>query len=81
MADAKDLFFFGDDFDVILDILEEEEELDEQLREAANEVSIILFLSQNLAKSAVFDVHLLSPRSGIISAGFFVATCVIAKSL
>ena len=45
MADANDLFFFGDDFDVILDILEEEEELDEQFREAANEVSIILFLS------------------------------------
>ena len=42
MAEANDLFFFGDDFDVIL---EEEEELDEQFREAANEESIRLFLS------------------------------------
>jgi hypothetical protein len=25
MADVNDLFFFGDDFDAILDILEEEE--------------------------------------------------------
>ena len=34
MADADDLFFFGDDFDLILGILEEEEEeLDEQFRE------------------------------------------------
>ena len=46
MADTNDLFFFGDDFDAILGILEEEEEeLDEQFREAANEVSIIFFLS------------------------------------
>jgi len=33
MADTDDLFFFGDDFDLILGILEEEEELDEQFRE------------------------------------------------
>ena len=39
------MFFFGDDFDAILGILEEEEELDEQFREAADEVSIIFFLS------------------------------------
>ena len=45
MADMNDLFFFGDDFDAILGILEEEEELDEQFREAADEVSIIFFLS------------------------------------
>ena len=44
MADMNDLFFFGDDFDAILGILEEEE-LDEQFREAADEVSIIFFLS------------------------------------
>ena len=44
MADTNDLFFFGDDFDAILGILEEEE-LDEQFREAADEVSIIFFLS------------------------------------
>ena len=43
MADMNDLFFFGDDFDAILGILEEE--LDEQFREAADEVSIIFFLS------------------------------------
>ena len=45
MADTNDLFFFGDDFDAILGILEEEEELDEQFREAADEVSIRFVLS------------------------------------
>lgn len=45
MADTDDFFFFGDDFDAILGILEEEEELDEQFREAAGEVSITFFLS------------------------------------
>ena len=45
MADTNDLFFFGDDFDAILDILEEEEELDEQFRQAADQVSIGFFLS------------------------------------
>lgn len=41
MADTNDLFFFGDDFDAILGILEDEEELDKQFGEAADEVSII----------------------------------------
>ena len=45
MADTNDLFFFGDDFDAILGILEEEEQLDEQFREAADEVSIRFFLT------------------------------------
>lgn len=29
MVDVNDLFFFGDDFDVVLDILEIDEELEE----------------------------------------------------
>ena len=37
--------FFGADFDAILGILEEEEELDEQFKEAAADVSIRFFLS------------------------------------
>ena len=45
MADTNDLFFFGDDFDAILGILEEEEQLDKQFREAADEVGIRLFLN------------------------------------
>ena len=45
MADTNDLFFFGDDCDAILGILEEEEQLDEQFREAADEVSIRFFLN------------------------------------
>jgi len=45
MADTNDLVIIGDDFDAILGILEDEEELDEQYREAADEVSIIFFLS------------------------------------
>ena len=44
MADINDLYLFGDDFDAILGILEEEEELDEQFTEAADEVSIRIFL-------------------------------------
>ncbi|XP_022792599.1 uncharacterized protein LOC111331701 [Stylophora pistillata] len=38
MADSSELFIFGDDFDAILDILEEEEELDEYFTEAADDV-------------------------------------------
>lgn len=45
MADLNDLFLFGDDFDVILGILENEEELDENFTEAAEEVSVITFCS------------------------------------
>ena len=45
MADMNDFFFFGDDFDAILGILAEEEELDKQFGEAADEVSITFFLS------------------------------------
>ncbi|KAK2547635.1 hypothetical protein P5673_032331 [Acropora cervicornis] len=40
MADTNDLVFFGDDFDAILGILEEEEELDEQFRQAADQVQL-----------------------------------------
>jgi len=40
MADTNDLFFFGDDFDAILGILEDEEELDKQFGEAADEVQL-----------------------------------------
>jgi hypothetical protein len=43
MADINDLFFFGDDFDAIFDILEDEEELEEQFTEAASVVSIRIF--------------------------------------
>lgn len=38
IADSSELFIFGDDFDAILDILEEEEELDEYFTEAADDV-------------------------------------------
>ena len=34
MADVNNLFFFGDDFDAVLDILEIDEELEEQFTEA-----------------------------------------------
>ena len=45
MADVNDLYLFEDDFGTILDILEDEEELDEQFREAAIEVSVSNFYS------------------------------------
>lgn len=45
-ADTNDLVFFGDDFDAILGILqEEEEELHEQFRKAADQVSSGFLLS------------------------------------
>ena len=69
MADTNDLVFFGDDFDAILGILEEEEELDEQFRQAADQVSIGFFFSHaEFRKALCFDVHLLSARSTIIGA-------------
>ena len=40
MADVKDLFFFGDDFDAVLGILEIDEELEKQFTEAIDEVSM-----------------------------------------
>jgi len=39
MADMNDFFFFGDEFDAILDVLEEEEGLEEQFKEVVNGVS------------------------------------------
>ena len=45
MADMNDLYFFGDDFDAVLDLLEDEEELNEQFREAAVEVSAWIIYS------------------------------------
>jgi hypothetical protein len=74
MADTNDLFFSGDDFDAILGIFEEEEELDEQFREAADEVSIRFFLSypefseKRCAFTFIFQLDRLS--SGIIGAAF-----------
>jgi len=86
MADTNDLFFIGDDFDAILDILEEEEELDKQFREAADEVSIRFFLSHPEFSEKrctltfiFFQLDRLS--SGIIGAVFFVVTRIITKSL
>jgi hypothetical protein len=43
MADVMDdLFVFGDDFDAILDILEEDEALEEQFTAVASDVSRII---------------------------------------
>ena len=47
MADLNDFFFFGDDFDTILGILEDEEELDEHFKQATDEVSFIIFCSDS----------------------------------
>ena len=75
MADTNDLFFFADDFDAILGILEEEEELDEQFREAADEVSLRFFLShpkfsgKRCALTFIF-FHLDRLSSGITDAAF-----------
>ena len=42
--DSSELFIFGDDFDAILDMLEEEEEMDGYFTEAADDVSITTVL-------------------------------------
>jgi len=39
MTDRNYLFFFGDEFDAILDVLEEKEGLEEQFNEVVNGVS------------------------------------------
>jgi len=73
MADKNDLFIIRDDFDAILGILEEEEELGEQSREAAVEVSIRFFLShpefseKRCALTSIF-FHLDRVSSSIIGA-------------
>ena len=74
MADTNDLVFFGDDFEAIRGILEEEEEeeLDEQFREAADEVSIRFFLSHpefSEKQSALTFIFFLLDRvsSGLLS--------------
>lgn len=41
MADMNDLFFFGDDFDAILETLENKKELQEHFVEAADSVSLL----------------------------------------
>ena len=42
MADSADeLFVWGDDFETILDILEEDEEIEEQFTSTVSEVSLI----------------------------------------
>lgn len=57
MVDINDLFIFGEDFDIILGILEEEEELDEQFIEVVGEVSIGIFFS-NLECSEKLSVQM-----------------------
>ena len=44
MACGEDeLFIWGDDFDTILDILEDDEEIEEQFTSTVNEVSFICY--------------------------------------
>ena len=45
MADMNDLFFFGNDFDAVLDILEIDEDLEKEFTGAVDEVSIQKFLT------------------------------------
>lgn len=51
---VNDLFFFGDDIDAVLDILEIDEELKEQLTEADDEVSMRKFLNALYKPQIVF---------------------------
>jgi hypothetical protein len=40
MADLNDLFFFGEDFDVILDVIEADEAIEKEFNTAVSQVSI-----------------------------------------
>ena len=66
MADTSDLYFFGDDFDAILDILEDEEGLEEQFTEAADDVSTTICIEKCflsifcISWSAVVVLHQIS---------------------
>ena len=64
-----DSYIFGDDFNTILAILEEEEELDEQVGEAADEVGIIIFFrnSQYSRKTLYFDFYRIKAPSSVIT--------------
>ena len=45
MADGEeDIFLFGDDFDAILDLLEQDEDMEEQFKASVENVSMICFL-------------------------------------
>ena len=58
MADGgEDIFLFGDDFDVILDLLEQDEDIEEEFVTSVENVSIIclLFKWNLLKKCKDFD--------------------------
>ena len=45
MADGgEDIFLFGDDFDAILDLLEQDEDIEEHFKASVENVSVICFL-------------------------------------
>ena len=45
MADGgEDIFLFGDDFDAILDLLEQDEDMEEHFKASVENVSMIRFL-------------------------------------
>jgi hypothetical protein len=45
MADGgEDFFLFGDDFDAIQDLLEQDEDMEEQFKASVENVSMICFL-------------------------------------
>ena len=43
-AGVEDVFLFGDDFDAILDLLEQDEDMEEQFKASVENVSMICFL-------------------------------------
>jgi len=48
--DANDLFIFGDDFEVILEVSESDEGLEEQFVFAVNEVSVKCFIRSHFCR-------------------------------
>ena len=54
MADGEeDIVLFGDDFDAILDLLEQDEDMEEQFKASVENVSMICFLfDYNLVHNA-----------------------------
>ena len=63
MASGYEDFIFADDFDMVMAILEENENMEEQFKEAVQEVSIKN--SNSYPKSAILVVYRLFPQTSL----------------
>ena len=76
MADGgEDIFLFGDDFDVILDLLEQDEDIEEEFVTSVENVSIIcLVFKWNLLKNAKTSSR---EASALVLTNWNISYCII----